>query len=106
MSSSFFCNLFFIFSLSLLPQFFLQWATSTVIVHFVAPRLPKFPGEEMAKVETQKGVGGGGGADDRVADAPKDNDQDAQTAREMLDEKGRQMIVIRDCVLSLMQQHS
>lgn len=36
-------------------------------------------------------------------DEAKDNDQDAPTVRDWLDEKGRRMIVRKDAVFSLMQ---
>lgn len=36
-------------------------------------------------------------------DEAKDNDQDAPTVRDWLDEKGRRMIVIKDAVFPLMQ---
>lgn len=53
-----------------------------MIVHFAAPRLPEFPGEEKAKAATQAKRGRDRGKSDRQTDAWKDNDQDTQTVTE------------------------
>lgn len=65
--------------LSPLPQIFLQW--TTVIVHFTAPCLPEFPGEERAKaaIQAEKQRQRKEQQTNINTHRQKDNDQDAQT---------------------------
>ena len=63
-----------------------------MIVHFAAPSLPEFPGDEEAKAaipaERERQTGGKSG---RQTDAQRDNDQDTQTVTETQDETRREM---------------
>lgn len=75
-------SLYFPPFLYLLPQIFLQW--TTVIVHFTAPRLPEFSGEERAKAAIQAEKQRQRKEQQTNINAQKDNDEDAQTVTERM----------------------